>query len=291
MEKKTQPSAIGFTGRGDDAGRLPRRRSRQLPVIALVISLAASALVVAQGPPGGRGAAPPPRTPRDAAPVDFTGYWVSVVTEDWRWRMVTPAKGDFAGVPLNAAARKIGQAWDPAKDEADGAQCKAYGAAGIMRVPGRLHITWQDERTLRIDTDAGTQTRLLNFGGTPPPGTAPSWQGYSSAQWEGPARGPGPPDFLPIALNPREGTRGRTLEVVTSNLRAGYLRKNGVPYSDRTVVREYFVLSEERNKDIWFVVTTIVEDPQSLTTPFVTSTNFKKQADATGWNPTPCTTR
>jgi hypothetical protein len=245
----------------------------------------------AQGAPGGRGAPQPPRTPRAAAPVDFTGYWVSVVTEDWRWRMVTPAKGDFAGVPLNAVARTLGQAWDPAKDEAEGNQCKAYGAAGIMRMPGRLHITWQDDTTLKIETDQGTQTRLLNFGGKPAPGLKPSWQGYSSANWEGPQRGSGPPDFLPIALNPREGIRGRSLEVVTTNLRAGYLRKNGVPYSENTTLREYFDLSNEQNGDTWFVVTTIVEDPQYLTQPFVTSTNFKKQADATGFSPTPCTVR
>ena len=248
----------------------------------------------AQGPPaGGRGGrgAQPPRTPRAAAPVDFTGYWVSVVTEDWRWRMVTPARGDFAGVPLNAAARTIGQAWDPAKDEAEGNQCKAYGAAGIMRVPGRLHITWQDDTTLKIETDQGTQTRLLQFGGKPAAGIKPSWQGYSSANWEGPQRGSNPPDFTPIALNPREGTRGRSLEVVTTNLRAGYLRKNGVPYSENTVLREYFDLSNERNGDTWFVVTTIVEDPTYLTQPFVTSTNFKKQPDATGFSPNVCSVR
>jgi hypothetical protein len=248
--------------------------------------------LVGQGPPGGRGGPPaPPRAPREAAPVDFTGYWVSVVTEDWRWRMVTPAKGDFAGVPLNAGARKLGLAWDPAKDEAEGNQCRAYGAPAIMRVPGRLHITWQDERTLKIDTDAGTQTRLLHFGGKPPEPAKPDWQGYSVAQWEQAVRGAGPPDFTPIALNPREGTRGRSLEVVTTQLRPGYLRKNGVPYSDKTVLKEYFDLSTERNGDTWFVVTTIVEDPEYLTTPFVTSTNFKKQPDATGWNPTPCVTR
>jgi hypothetical protein len=216
---------------------------------------------------------------------------VSVVTEDWRWRMVTPAKGDFAGVPLTPAARKLGQAWDPAKDEADGNQCKASGAAAIMRVPGRLNITWQDDSTLKIETDAGTQTRLLHFGGKPAPETTASWQGYSAAQWEGIVRGPGEPDFLPIGLNPREGLRGRSLEVTTTNLRPGYLRKNGVPYSARTTVREFFDLSRERNGDTWFVVTTIVEDPEYLTQPFVTSTNFKKQADAMGWNPTPCTAR
>src|SRR5688572_29895546 len=266
-------------------GLLQKRLTAVFFSAIVVLSLAE---LGAQGPPGGRGA--PPRTARTAAPVDFTGYWVSVVTEDWRWRMVTPARGDFAGVPLNPAARKLGLAWDPVKDESAREQCKAYGAAAIMRVPGRLHITWQDDETLKIETDAGTQTRLLRFGGgaTNP---APSWQGDSVANWEGIVRGTGSPDFLPIALNPREGTRGRSLEVVTTNLRPGYLRRNGVPYSARTTVREFFDLSTERNGDTWFVVTTIVEDPEYLTEPFVTSTNFKKQPDATGWNPQPCSAR
>jgi hypothetical protein len=241
------------------------------------------------GPPGGRGAQPP-QTPRAAAPIDLTGYWVSVVTEDWRWRMLTPAKGDFAGVPLNPAGRKLGLTWDPAKDEAAKEQCKAYGAAAIMRLPGRLNISWQDDRTLKIETDTGTQTRLLKFGAAPPTPAQPSWQGQSSANWEGPMRGSGPPDFLPIALNARVGTRGRALEVVTTNLRPGYLRKNGAPYGAKTVVREYFDVFTV-GKDPWFTVTTIVEDPEYLSTPFVTSSNFKRQADATGWNPTPCEPR
>jgi hypothetical protein len=240
---------------------------------SLLTCVCLTASVVAQGPPAGRGGrGGPPPAPKAAAPVDLTGYWVSVVTEDWRWR-------------------KIGQAWDPAKDDADGNQCKSYGAPALMRIPGRLHITWENDTTLRIDADQGTQTRLLHFGGKPPAGVTPSWQGYSSAQWEQPMRGSGPPDFLPIALNPREGTRGRSLEVVTTNLKAGYLRKNGAPYSENTVLREYFDLSTERDGSTWFVVTTIVEDPQSLTTPFVTSTNFKKQTDASGWSPTACGVR
>jgi hypothetical protein len=270
------------------------RGPRWMAVVTAAACIVMSATFSAQGPPGGRGQAP--RTARAAGPVDLTGYWVSVVTEDWRWRMQTPAKGDFAGVPLNRAARAIGAAWDPAKDEAAGEQCKAYGAGGIMRVPGRLHITWVDDNTLQIQADAGTQTRTLRFAAPAAPVAAaaaapPSLQGDSVARWEGIQRGPGTPDFLPIGLNPREGTRGRSLEVVTTNLRPGYLRKNGVPYSARTTVREYFDLSTERNGDTWFVVTTIVEDPEYLTEPFVTSSNFRKQADATGWNPQPCSAR
>ena len=277
-----------------NSGRVESKLKVQ-PVIGVAVAFSAALLLAyapaldAQGR-GGRGGGPP-QSPREAAPVDLTGYWVSVVTEDWRWRMVTPARGDFAGVPLNIAGRTLGLAWDPAKDETEGTQCRAYGAAAIMRMPGRVHITWQDDSTLRIDTDQGTQTRLLRFGGRPPETAEPTWQGFSVAQWEGIVRGPGTPEFAPVALNPREGTQGRALEVVTTNLRPGYLRKNGVPYSARTVVREYFDLSTERNGDVWFVVTTIVEDPEYLTTPYVTSTNFKKQADATGWNPTACTAR
>jgi hypothetical protein len=198
--------------------------SRRL--IAVLFVLGAPALLLAQGPPAGRGAQPA-RSPKDAAPVDLTGYWVSLVTEDWRWRMVTPIKGDSASVPVNPAAKKVMNDWDPAKDEAAGNQCRAYGAAAIMRMPGRLHITWQDDNTLKVETDAGTQTRILNFGGDAPANAPPSWQGYSVARWEtglSPVGGQ-----LPLGLGQRQGVRSRSLEVATSNLKPGYLRKNGVP--------------------------------------------------------------
>jgi len=250
------------------------------------IFLLAAASAFAQGRGG---PAAPPKSPREAAPVDFTGYWVSVVTEDWRWRMVTPIKGDFASIPLNAAARKIGDAWDLAKDEAAGEQCRAYGAPGLMRIPGRLHITWQDDNTLKVETDAGTQIRLFHFNGKPPAGEKPTWQGYSAANWEKPLRGEG----LPLAgLGAvREGTKGRSLEVVTTNLRPGYLRKNGAPYSASAVLNEFYDLSNETNGDRWIHITTIVKDPQYLEEPFVTSTDFRKQRDASGWAPSPCTAR
>ena len=248
--------------------------------------LATAAAALAQGPPGPP--AGPPRAPRAAAPVDFTGYWVSVIAEDWRWRMVTPLKGDSASIPVTPEARKVIDGWDPDKDTAAGEQCKAYGAAGLMRLPGRVHITWQDDTTLKIDTDAGTQTRLLHFGGTAPATAAPSWQGYSVAQWERPPQTPGAPPTLPIFAT-RIGTRGRSLEVTTTNLRAGYLRKNGVPYSERASLSEYFDYFKEPNGDEWFTVTTIVRDPQYLNGPFITSSDFKKEPDGSKWHPTPCT--
>ena len=228
-----------------------------------------------------------PMSPKEAAPMDLTGNWVSVVAEDWRWRMVTPLKGDAASVPINAEGRKIVDAWDPAKDEAAGLQCKAYGAPAIMRIPGRLRITWQDDQTLKIETDSGTQTRLFHFDGNPQD-AGPSWQGYSVARWE---PGVGPAPGISFGLAPRQGMRSRSLEVVTTRLRAGYLRKNGVLYSENTTLTEYYDRFTEPNGDEWFTVTTIVTDPTYLAIPFVTTTDFKKESDGSRWNPAPCSAK
>jgi len=260
--------------------------------VLLVFTSLSSSSVIAQGPPQGapgRGGGPPP-TPRASAPIDLTGYWVSVISEDWRWRMVTPLKGDAASIPVTQEARKVIDAWDPAKDEAAGVQCKAYGAPAVMRMPGRAHITWQDDTTLKIELDAGTQTRLLHFGGAAAATEAPSWQGYSVAQWERPPQTPGAPPTLPIFAI-RIGTRGRALEATTTNLRAGYLRKNGVPYSEKATVSEYFDYHKEPNNDEWFTVTTVVRDPQYLNGPFITSSDFKKEPDGSKYRPTPCSAR
>ncbi|PWU08736.1 MAG: hypothetical protein C5B51_07440 [Terriglobia bacterium] len=192
--------------------------------------------------------------------------------------MVTPPKGAFGGVPLNAEGRRVANAWDPARDETAGQQCKSYGAAAVMRVPERLHIAWENDSTLRIETDAGTQTRLFHFGAAQAPAGDPSWQGYSRAEWEYAAPG-------------RGQSRGGNLKVVTTRLLPGYLRKNGVPYSANAVVTEYYDRIPAPNGDQWLVVSTEVNDPQYLTMPFITSTHFKKLADAAGWDPQPCSAR
>jgi len=252
---------------------------------AFVILLATSSLT-AQGR-GGRGGVPQlPQTAKAAAPIDLSGYWVSVVTGDWRFRMMTPLKGDYTSMPMNAEARKIADAWDPAKDEAAGEQCKSYGAPALMRVPGRLHITWQDDQTLKLEMDSGTQTRLFSFGA--PQSQGGDWQGVSKASWE----------YLPAAvvdtLAPNRNApdrRAGSLKVVTTNFKPGYLRKNGVPYSANAVLTEYFDRVIEPNGDTYIIVTSTVEDPTYLNQPFMLSTHFKKQADASGWNPTPCSAK
>jgi hypothetical protein len=237
------------------------------------------------GPP------PPPAqpvNPRKIAPQDFTGYWVSIITEDWRFRMLTPDKGDFTSVPLNSEGVRVTNMWDPLKDTASGNQCRSYGAPAIMRVPTRLHITWIDDNTLQIQTDAGQQTRLFHFNATPPAGEAPSWQGYSVAEWDGL---PGGGMFrLPTVLagGATQAASEGYLQVTTSNLRPGYLRKNGVPYSANAKLVEYYDSFQEPNGDRWLVVTTVVTDPQYLSQPFITSSHFKKEPDGSKWDPTPC---
>jgi len=247
--------------------------------IHFVATLAFAPALFAQFP-GGPPPGPPPPAKR-IAPIELTGYWVSIVTEDWRFRMIAAPKGDFAGVPLNPEGQKVTKEWDAAKDEAAGNQCKAYGAVGIMRMPTRLHITWQDDNTLKIEADAGTQTRILHFGPSQPPSGPPTLQGYSEARWLGPAGGIG---YFGTAFDP---TKGGSLEVNTSRLAAGYIRRNGVPYSDKTTVQEFFDVIKEPEAD-WLVVKTIISDPVYLFRTMVYSTHFRKQMDATGWKPSAC---
>lgn len=228
-----------------------------------------------------RASAAATKSARAAAPFDITGYWVSVINEDWRWRMITPDKGDFSSVPLNLEGRRVADTWDPAKDEAAGEQCRVYGAPSLMRLPTRLHITWADDNTLKIETDFGMQTRLLRFSNAPAAGSR-SWQGDSTASWE----------FEGAAKSTNAPTGPRDLKAVTTHLRAGYLRRNGIPYSETTLLTEYFDLFPKlTNGDEWLVVTAIVDDPRYLTERYITSSNFKREPDGAKWRPTACSSR
>ena len=258
-----------------------RVKSATIRTSFLVLVLAAS--LFAQGRGAGRGGPPP--SAKAIAPMDMTGYWVSVVVEDWRYRMLPPINitkvpagrgGGQLGVPINAAARKIAAAWDPAKDTAAGEQCRSYGAANIMRMPGRIHITWQDDQTLKLEADAGTQTRLFHFGA--PQGQGGDWQGVSQASW----------DTIPQG---RGAVPSGSLKVETTKLKPGYLLRNGIPYSANARLTEYYDRIDEPSGNSYLVITTTVDDPTYLTQPYLTTTHFRKQADASGWNPTPCTAR
>jgi hypothetical protein len=259
---------------------------------AVALASAFFSLVLASGTVVGQQAAQPASSPRAMAPTDFTGVWAAVITEDWRFRMVTPPRGDAAGVPLNDAGQKAADAWDPKRDIAAGEQCRAFGAGGVMRMPIRLRVSWQDETTLKFETDNGQQVRLFQFGGSPLPAGEPQWQGQSVASWETVAQGQG--------LAPAGGGGGRggganpatqltgSMRVVTTRMRPGYVRRNGVPYSDTAVLTEFFDRSNETNGDAWLIVTSSLDDPTYLAQPLMTSTHFKREADASKWNPRPC---
>ena len=280
------------------------RSLRRLRALAALASSTLAFAAAAQPRP-----AEAPRSARAAAQVDVTGHWVAQITEDWRWRMVTPPKGDYASVPLTALGREVADAWDPAADAAAGEECRAFGAGGLMRLPTRLNIAWVDDTTLRIETDLGQQVRVLHFDHAAPAETAPSWQGHSIAEWLGVppptnpfgalvaptqeaaaarAGGAGAPASGGAARDEAPAARG-SLKAVTTNLRPGYLRKNGVPYSDRAVVTEYFDRFAMFGND-YLQVVTVVSDPVYLTTPFVVSNHFKREPDDGKWNPTPCAT-
>ncbi|HTT06087.1 MAG TPA: hypothetical protein VMF64_12430 [Steroidobacteraceae bacterium] len=234
-----------------------------------------------------RGAAPPAE---QAAPIDLTGYWESAVTEDWRWRMLTAPPGDVDSVPLTPAGLAIAKQFNPApygSGWTETIDCRAYGAAGLMRMPTRVHITWANPNELQIESDWGQQTRQIYFNRQDMPHGAPSAQGSSLADWITPrnvvfafgrARGPQP--------KPVTGK----LHVITDNLAPGWLRRNGVPYSARTHLTEWYQTFTDPTGKHWFDVTTQVEDPEYLRAPFITSSDFRQEPDASKWAPHPCKT-
>jgi hypothetical protein len=266
----------GFAG----AHRPPVRLASALACVAFCAGTA-SALAQEFGPPPGVPSAQPPRA---AAVFDITGNWVSIVNEDWRWRMVTPPKGDYESLTmLNREGRAVADAWDPATD----GSCKAYGAPGLLRMPTRLRIRWASDTELALETDAGRQLRRLRFSepaATAEPPGPPSRQGVSTAQWQRPPRPVGGVVGFPVGPPPSGGS----LKVTTTNLLPGWLRRNGVPYSDRTSMTEYFNIFESPNGDAWLIVTTVVEDPVYFSGRYVTSSHFKREPDDSNWNPTDC---
>ena len=247
-------------------------------MLVLVMSAVAASSAGAQPAPARPS---PPASARDAAPIDLTGQWVAIVNEDWRWRMVTPPKGDYASVPLNDEGRRVADQWDSSQD----GRCEAYGAAALLRMPTRLRIRWDGADRLVLETDAGRQVRNLDFG-APSTAAARSLQGVSTAKWITPPRNAGGPGLAGAGGGGAQG--GGYLEVKTTNLTGGWLRRNGVPYSEDAVVTEYFARFAAPNGDEWLMVTTIVDDPRYLTQRFIVSNHFRRESQGGRWNPRAC---
>ena len=245
-------------------------KTRNFAILASLLLGVMTTAIFAQ-PGGGQ-----PESAREAAAFDITGYWVALVTEDWRFRMLTAPVGDYEGIGLTPRVREIANAWDPEADIAAGDACKAYGAGGLMRIPTRLHITWADDNTLRIDTDAGMQTRLLKFGPAQDGAGAGTLQGVTNARW----------------LLEREGRSGPvvngSIEAITTAMAPGYLRRNGVPYGTRATLSEWYELLVGGDGTQYLTVISVLEDREHLANLFTTSTNFKRESDDSNWNPTEC---
>jgi len=224
-----------------------------------------------QAQPGGE-----PQSAREVAPIALTGYWVSLVTEDWRFRMFTAPAGDYEGLGLTARAREIADAWDPEADIAAGNACKAYGAGGLMRIPTRLHITWANDNVLQVDTDAGMQTRLLKFGEAQDNAGAGSLQGVTDAEWLLERQG----RFGPVTWG--------SIQAITTDMAPGYLRRNGVPYGTQATLTEYYELLVGGDGTEYLTVISVLEDPENLNQLYTTSANFKREPDNSNWNPQEC---
>lgn len=264
--------------------------ARQLWTLVVIVACATAVNVAAQGR-GGRGGGAPAGPARTNPPVDLTGSWVPVITEDWRYRMVTAPNGETGGIPMSATARQAAMQWDRSKDGA----CQAYGVGGLMRMPVRFKIAWADDNTLKIESDGGQQTRLLHFAapGQPAPAAAGqprTLQGFSVAEWQRPG---GAFDAFGPGLAP-EGGRGApaprwgSLKVTTNNVLPGWLSRNGIPYGENLSLTEYFIRFTNKDAGDWLVITTTYDDPQNLQRQWITSTNFQKEPNESKWAPAPC---
>ncbi len=224
-----------------------------------------------------------PLSSKQAAPFDMSGYWVSVITEDWRYRMMAAEQGDVGAVPLNQAGRELAEAWNPSENYLE--SCLAFGGAGILRYPGRLHISWEDEEILRIDFSAGGQSRLLYFNDVlDAESMASSLQGYTNAMWYKEQQTQG----LGLGRRPVTSFEGGNLQSETRNLSPAFLYRNGVPYSDQATTNDYYRVIDTPNGDRWLIITSIVSDPVYLQQDWITSTNFKYESNGDNWNPIAC---
>jgi len=256
--------------------RFRRFRSAAVPAALIAIAVGVASVADAQGRRGGG----PPQSPRAGALVDLTGQWVAVVNEDWRWRMITPPVGDVSSLPVNGQGRAAAAAWSLERDRAAGDLCKAFAGPGLIRQPTRIRVSWEDDDTLLFQFDAGEQLRRLEFGAAAPPDEH-RLQGYSQASWYAQTQQRG-------VFGSRVAPQG-ALHVETTHFTPGYLRPNGVPFSEQATMREYFhTFTLPGDGGSWLIVTTIVDDPVYLSGELVMSTQFRKEQDTANWSPRPC---
>jgi cyclase len=189
-----------------------------------------------------------------SAQIDFSGEWAPRFWEDQPERVPGPELGDFLGVPISQAARLRAESWDASIQTLPEWQCRPHSADYIWRGPSNLRI-WKEVDPVTRETAAfhaewlRSVDRAVYLDGRPhPPADAlHTWSGYSTAKWD-----------------------GDVLTVTTTHLKEGYLRRNGLPRSDKATLTEHWI----RNGDFLTVVT-IVHDPVYLTEPFIRTTDYE----------------
>jgi len=188
------------------------------------------------------------------AQADLTGSWGPRYHEDQPERIPGPDLVDYVGLPINESARQWALSWDASRLTLDEHQCQVHVSPYIYRGPLQLRI-WEErdpktEALIAIKNYISTyeQTRTIWMDGRahPPEYAAHTWQGFSTGRWE-----------------------GDMLTVTTTHIKQGWIRRNGLPESDRATLTEHFV----RHGD-YLTHISIVTDPVYLTEPLVKSQNF-----------------
>jgi hypothetical protein len=202
-----------------------------------------------------------------SAQTNLIGYWNPLFHEDVDERIPGPSIGDYLGLPISDAARLRAEAWDASLLSMPEHQCKPHPSTYGFRGVGVLRI-WEDrdedtQQLVKIHTHIAWQEqhREIWMDGRPhPPEYAQhTWQGFSTGSWE-----------------------GDVLVVKTTHLKAGWMRRNGLPLSDRATMTDRF----HRYGDVMTHVS-IVEDPVYLTEPLVKTNGFLLQPAGT-MTPYPC---
>ena len=188
------------------------------------------------------------------AQIDFSGEWAPRFWEDQPERVPGPELGDYLGIPISEAARLRAESWDASIQTLPEWQCRPHSADYIWRGPSNLRISKEVDPVSREITAFHAEwlrsvDRAIYLDGRPhPPADAlHTWAGFSTAKWDG--------DMLTVTV---------------THLKEGYLRRNGLPRSDKATLTEHWI----RNGDI-LTVMTIVNDPVYLTEPFVRTTDYE----------------
>jgi hypothetical protein len=189
-----------------------------------------------------------------SAQEDPSGNWAPRFHEDFLERIPGPEIGDYAGLPINDAARLRGDSWDATLVELPENQCREHSSDYGWRGPSNLRIWPEVERATQrviayhthLSAYGAEQTIWMDGRPHPPDYARHTWAGFSTGAWD-----------------------GDTLVVTTDHLKENWIRRNGIPRSDRAEAHVH--LMRHGN---YLTVAVLVYDPDYLTEPFMRTTDF-----------------